>query len=188
MEKEAFLDLLKNILEQAVINDNVISVAEIEENLEEMDLDKKQMESVKEYLAANGVKVVGDKGKAKEPSANEESAPAKEEKIADTPFLKMYLKEIKEFEKMSKDEEIEVLSSLLSAAEHDFEKAKEAYINRKLEYVVKRARKLSLGGELLEELVEEGNIGLLMAFSELKETAELMKEHIENSIEEAMKA
>ena len=58
MEKEAFLDHLKNILEQAVINDNVISVAEIKENLEDMELDEKQLASVKEYLAVNGVKVV----------------------------------------------------------------------------------------------------------------------------------
>ncbi len=190
MEKEAFLDLLKNILEQAVINDNVISVSEIKENLEDMALDEKQLASVKEYLAVNGVKVVGDEKKkdTKESIKDVSDKQEKEEKIADTPFLKMYLKEIKELEKMSKDEEIAVLSELLSAAESDFNAAKEAYIKRKLDYVVKRARKLSYGGELLEELVEEGNIGLLMAFEELKETAELMKEHIENSIEEAMKS
>ena len=161
MEKEAFLDLLNNILEQAVKNDNMISVSEIKENLEDMELDDKQLASVKEYLAVNGVKVVGDEKKkdTKESIKEASDKQEKEEKIADTPFLKMYLKEIKEFEKMSKDEEIAVLSELLGAAESDFNAAKEAYIKRKLDYVVKRARKLSYGGELLEELVEEGNIG-----------------------------
>lgn len=191
MDKQAFMDLLSNMVEQAAINDNRLTKAEIEENLEDFPLDAGQMRSVYEYLAANGVSVEGVNGvkvkKAEDASNNDqESEGEKEEKIPDSQFVKMYLKELKEFGRLKEEEELNMLSEMLSASEAAFDSIKENYINHKLHFVVDKARRLSLGGELLEELIGEGNIGLLTAFSEIKDTASAMKEHVEECITDAM--
>lgn len=107
----------------------------------------------------------------------------------DSVFLRMYLRELRGKEKLTKAEETELLTHLLGTTVPE-EKAelKERFVHHKLRHVVSRARKYALGGETLDELVQEGNIGLLTAMEHLADyhAAEEFLAHVESEILHAM--
>ena len=74
--------------------------------------------------------------------------------------LKWYLEYIQRFDPMTKDEEREVL---LKAKEGD-KKAYEKVINHNLRFVVSVAKRYQNQGIPLEDLISEGNRGLVKAY------------------------
>lgn len=104
-----------------------------------------------------------------------------EEPEPDSAFLRMYLKELRSLEKLTKAEERELAERLVALVakeaaleaeeEHLFHELKNRFVEHKLRHVVSRARKYSLGGEWLDELIQEGNIGLMAAVQMLAEQA-----------------
>lgn len=72
-----------------------------------------------------------------------------------------YLKEIRKFKPLSKAEEYDLF---VLAKEHDNKAAYEKLITSNLRFVVSVAKKYQNQGLDLEELIEEGNLGLVKAF------------------------
>jgi RNA polymerase primary sigma factor len=80
--------------------------------------------------------------------------------------MDFYLKEIRKFPPFSKEEEREVI---LKAKNGD-RKAYEELMHRNLRFVVSIAKRYQNQGVALEDLIEEGNIGLLTAFDRFDTT------------------
>lgn len=110
----------------------------------------------------------------------------------DSAFLRMYLRDMRGMERLTKAQERELAEELVrlaSAGEQTrLEAERERFINHKLRYVVQRARKYALGGETLDELVQEGNIGLMMAVQQLDGFADgaALISHVEEEITRTM--
>lgn len=215
-ERAEFSELLKDLLEQAAINDNCITQKEIQDVFSELKLNDGQMEHVCNYLAANKIKVVGfvprldklskaesdplDEGEGEENREAEEE----EEEISESAVFKMYVKDLKAYKKLSRSEETEMLQALMQTEEGrevtspafsdmDADSLRDRYIHHKLHYVVNVARKHALGGALLDELIQEGNIGLLLAVTGLSgvdanEAVRIVNEGIEQAMEEYINA
>jgi RNA polymerase primary sigma factor len=75
-------------------------------------------------------------------------------------MLDKYLKDIRKFDPLTKKEELE----LFEKAKNGDKLAREKIINCNLRFVVQIAREYQNQGLALEELIQEGNLGLLKAF------------------------
>lgn len=97
--------------------------------------------------------------------------------------LKFYLEELDDILPLTDEEENILLDKILTGDKD----SKESYIERKLHYVVKKAMDFELEDYYIKELIEEGNIALLVAFSEFDGTeSEALKNFINEKIELAM--
>jgi RNA polymerase primary sigma factor len=78
--------------------------------------------------------------------------------------LNTYLKQIHNYPKLSFEEE----QYHVKLAKEGDNKSKEIIINSNLNYVVRIAKQFSKNNNYLEELIQEGNIGLINAFKKFK--------------------
>ncbi len=248
-ERTLFSELLQDMLEQAQINGNRISQAEIQEYFEDLKLSEEQMNHIYAYLVAHRITVQGfvpgadtkqvsrqyqtfgmleeareekeraEKAHRREPETktgmqvtsadkNTELTSEKTTKTeSDSAFLKMYLRELRVVEKLTKGQERELAEQLLhlagavaaneetgfvvdTVADELLAELKERFVHHKLRGVVKQARTYASGGELLDELVQEGNIGLLTALQRLEQyqEADAFLAFVEEQIVRAMEA
>lgn len=185
MSKEFdFKDALSDLLDQAAINGNRLKASDIEFYFSDLGFSHEQLNHIYAYLMASGVHIDGlddnpqieaerdQFAKAAHDSMEEQGkgssdSEKNEEKVEDSMIVKLYEEELAEVEKMTRAEEREILDKIID--EENIEQIAKAYVERKLPDVVKIAREYKVEGEYLEELIEEGNIGLMMAVKELSE-------------------
>jgi len=155
LDKIKFMEMLGDLKEIAQIQGNSLTQDEIKAYFDEMELSEEHYNHIFTYLIENQVSINGF-------AAKEE---AKEEKMSeeDSVFLAMYLKELHALEKLSKEEEL----VLLREVKNGIPGAKERLINVWLPKVVHIAKKYKNQGVFLEDLIQEGNIGLLIAVENL---------------------
>lgn len=133
---------------------------------------KDQKEAQKDVPGRAGEDAGGKRSKA---GAGKRAA--KETPDPDSAFLQMYLRDLGKTERLSEEEEGDLLLRLLLAAQEagadealwgaELLALRERFLESKLRYVVRRAREYAAGGEVLDELIQEGNIGLMMALGRL---------------------
>lgn len=207
LDKVKFIEMLEDLKEFAVIQGNELTQKEIKEFFDEMDLKEENYKHIYTYLAQNQIRVIGfalqniiteeinqdeiysEKTKIEksytEKSLTEEE-PLKEE---DSIYLKMYLKDLKTLGTYYKEDEQQFY---LDYKNHK-SGAKEQVIDIWLPKVVRIAKKYKNRGMSLEDLIQEGNIGLLGAvetvssFEDTKEMDQFIKSSIEQTIEQALK-
>ncbi|MGP1434604.1 MAG: hypothetical protein ACTTKP_10035 [Catonella sp.] len=201
-----FSTRLSDLVAQAQISGNKVHESDIKEFFEGLDLDDSQFNHIFAYLKASHIAIEGYEPKEEieeEVKKYAEAAKAQLEEVTkeglekktnikntkktikyQSEFLNMYLDELKYIEKMTLKEEQSIINLLLKGDEE----AEISYIDRKLHKVVEIARGFELTEDYFKELIEEGNIGLLMGVKELKENAEEENpiEFIESRIESAM--
>lgn len=99
-----------------------------------------------------------------EGSQKEQSRTAEQLGEADSVYLKMYLEELEGLPKVSEAERLEMAVLLLEGRDEVLP----ALLNASLYQVVELARIYSGRGVFLEDLIQEGNIGLMQVLEELK--------------------
>ena len=143
----------------------MLTYNEIMDTLEEIDLDKEQIEEVYDSLASMGIDIVGEQ----EPEIEIEDIPEVEEIVdldlsipkginIDDP-VRMYLKEIGKVPLLSGEEEIELAKKM----EQGDEEAKRRLCEANLRLVVSIAKRYVGRGMLFLDLIQEGNLGLIKA-------------------------
>ncbi len=194
-DRNDFLDKLRVAVDQAKINDGKISTDEIKELFEEDGLSAEQLSRVYEYLRQSNISVEGEEPgkKAKAERKPEETKKEGKKPVSESKIIKMYMDSLKAHEKMAQEEERAIVAEILSG-DYTSERYEE-YINRKLHFVVSRARRLAIEGEVLEELIQEGNLGLLSAMERIRSgefdrtedavtnALELMRAHVDAAMQ-----
>lgn len=183
-----FSSLLGDLVEQAQISGNVLELSFIKDFFSELDLGEKEFQHIYAYLKASHIDIIGlqmEEETLKEVEAykkaakerlesfeNEESEEVKENLSSseadltkvESSFLKMYFEDLSALKKLTPEEEDRLLEKIIDGDEQ----AELEYTERKLHDVVKKAKDFGLSEAYFEELIEEGNIGLLLGIGKLK--------------------
>ena len=150
MEKEeVFRAALDKTVEVARRNRNTITKEGLEKIFSGLSFDEEQMVMIETYLSQKNIKI----GEPEE----EELPPD------DRTFLQMYLDDLKELPSRTQEEK----STALNLAIEGDEAAKKQIVNDFLPEVVEIAKLYTGQGISLEDLIGEGNIGLMMGIEML---------------------
>lgn len=170
MKEQDFLTQLKDLRDYAGTKENHLSKKEIKEYFGEMDLTKEQLDQIIKYLSEHNIEVGGQKRKTEQISSE------------DSAYLKIYRQEINQLPKRDAEELNAIYARLKNGEEDVVEAAIEAHLHR----VVTLANKYRSRGVLLEDLIQEGNLELIMCIHSLLGNTEI-EEH-RKEIERQVKA
>lgn len=190
--KIVFREMLSELRELADKQENHLTREEVKKFFSKGALNEEQLELVCEYLVSQKIKVDGYQKKEKTEQMQmkngketEEKEQGKEEVPTERPdFLGMYLEELASIEKISRQEEERLF---LEAASGDL-LAKSSLAKQYLQTVYELAMTYAASEMPLEDLVQEGNVGLLLALENLEPKANLeeYQKTLFNKIQEAM--
>lgn len=207
-DKIKFQEMLLDILEVAKVQGNQLGMNEIKSMFGDISLSEEQYEHIFAYLAAHNIKIKGYIEKANEytnavkedVARNEEEQDPKLEQSdgknectekqkakveqEDSVYLKMYLEDL---EGVPAEAEGEIQQLIKSMREGDLS-GKTRFLEVYLRTVIELAQGFKNRGVILEDLIQEGNIGLMCgvekAFTDTNPGEEI--EYINNSIRNYM--
>ena len=160
------IESVKKLIEKGK-KKGTLTYSEIMDALEDIDLDKEQVEEVYDSLTSMGIEISGDKDDILD-LANDDDEDEKEETKLDITIpkginiddpVRMYLKEIGKVPLLTAEEEID-LAKRMEAGE---EEAKRRLCEANLRLVVSIAKRYVGRGMLFLDLIQEGNLGLIKA-------------------------
>lgn len=181
LDKSKFLEMLTSIVEIARTQDNTLTQEEIKEYFKGMELEAEHYDHIYAFLAENQITVKGFLFTPPVDTVSEENVEAAKE---DSKFLKMYLEDLDSIIRVSAGEEEVLLKQLISGEESAQGPLTENWLFK----VVDIARTYEGKGALLEDLIQEGNMGLLDGIQDLLgrkddiDGAEYLKESIEKAM------
>lgn len=181
LDKMKFLEMLTSIVEIAKTQENTLTQDEIKSYFNGMELEEEHYDYIYAYLAENQIKV---KGFLYTPPVKEAENIEQPQSKEDSKFLKMYLEDLASLTRLTAGEEEVFLKQLISGEES----VQKALMEHWLFKVVDIARTYEGKGVLLEDLIQEGNMGLLTGLQELLGRKDNMDgaEYLKESIEKAM--
>lgn len=196
-DEHRFREMLSSIVEIGKAQFHTLTMDEIKSFFGDMDLNESQYEHIFAYLSANQIKVEGYVSdgnndykivpkEEQESDTKEIEEEHNEEPYSISSYLKQYLKEISFIEPLKKEEEIELVTQLLQG-NHS---VKSRLIEGKLFLVAEIAKEYQQYGMLMEDVIGEGNIGLMNGVNRIQERKEedlndFLILHIKESIEAA---
>ncbi len=177
--QEAKKESVKKLIEKGKKR-GMITYTEIMDTLEDINIDKDQIDELYDHLASLGIDIVGDKDELDiedgdvdvdvdldevdletddiiEESIEDDVALLKGINIDDP--VRMYLKEIGKVPLLTGDEEIELAKKMEAGSED----AKKRLVEANLRLVVSIAKRYVGRGMLFLDLIQEGNLGLIKA-------------------------
>ena len=180
------MELLQEVAEIAKAQENLITKEEIKNYLKDMQLEESQYEHIYTYLTQNNIKVQGFIYQSSEPVTTvDENQETNEE---DSAYLKMYLEELEFIAPLEQGEEIGLIQKIMDG----YEESKIRLMEGKLPNVVGIAHEYKNRGVLIEDLIQEGNLGLIRALDSLAELSkladgdELITSYVKQSMEQAI--
>lgn len=180
LEKSKFMEMLAAITEVAKVQENHITKEEIQNYFEGMNIEESQYQHIYQYLGEHGVQIPGFVHKEYPKTEETEEVAKKEHPIA----LSIYMKELEEISGLNKEERI----SLFLALRDKDEQAKNRLIEGYLPVVVEIAKDYKDKGLPIEDLIQEGNLGLLQGLEEISTISNIedadtfLQEHIKMAI------
>lgn len=153
MDKTQFQDLIAELVRQAKQNDNKISLQDVLNYLEQLELDMDNSDAILEYLKSQQIEVIEDTQVDDLPEED-----GTDTLNVDDP-VRMYLKEIGKVPLLTPDEERDLAKAM---AEGDSE-AKDRLCEANLRLVVSIAKRYVGRGMQFLDLIQEGNLGLIKA-------------------------
>lgn len=179
-DKDKFLEMLKEIMEVASVQNNRISKEELAKMLGKVELSDEQYQAVYAYLAENRIEV---EGYIYIPPKKEVKIP-EEEKVSaeDSLYLKMYKEELQEVEHLSKEEKEALIREVAEGKEDNIQQLINGYLHDVLAIVQKYKNK----GVRVEDLIQEGNMGLIVTVDNLAKQEEVSDDYLLKAIEDAV--
>lgn len=203
-DKIAFREMLVEIGALAESKGNKLTIEEINDFFKTLSLDDEKMELVYGYLEANKIIIEGHKKTktAKLFETNEKPAQteneAKEESNAsnivqkdvkqEDKYLEIYLRELGTLQSITDHEKKELYNKVIK----NDALAKSKLIELYLPKVVEIAKSYENKGIALSDLIQEGNIGLMISLDQIQESADInllenaINDGIVSSIEDAL--
>lgn len=166
-DQNEFMRQMLDLVELARTNENRISKEQVDDFCQDMKLQKSQLELVYEFLEEHHIEVQGVTAKE-----NFEAKEGKNPSLStkDSQYLTVYRRELRELEPCS-DEERQLLYERLLAGEAE---VSHRVVESHLQRVVTLAAKYRNRGVPLEDLIQEGNLSLLLAVEELCGNTEVL--------------
>ena len=193
VEQNTFMETVRSVAEIIKTAKTPLTKDEILEYLQDMELSKEQQELVYQYL----VKAPQNERESRNAEQNTEHHTFKETakeiaKEADgaalpkSVFFQMYLTELEGIKPCSEAEEDALYAQLISGEKTAVEKLSHQWLPR----VLHLARKRSVASEHLQDVIQEGNLGLFLALQELSGSGKKVdyRAVLTEAVEEAMEA
>ncbi len=184
VDKALFMETLRSVQELAKASPKPMAREELEGYFKDLELTAEQQELVYQYFQKP----------QEEPEAEMPSQPqaGSRKETAHSQHFQMYLNEIKSITDLSAEGKTELYQSLLAGEKS----AVSAILSQWLEKIAELAGAYASGQVLVEDLVQEGNMGLLLGLEELLGAGEqyqelaadssAMERKLESYIREAM--
>ena len=176
-----FREKLGGILQKAQEKANVLSVEEVEAYFAEDGLSGEQMELVCDYLLSQKVTVKGYIKQGGTVTEKTEENPEEHYTEKEKRYLDRYMEEIR----MIKEEEEGERQKLFEASAAGDALARGKLIELYLESVVETAKEMYHKEVFLGDLIQEGNVSLMLALDEL-ESAEEAHEKVMDEVRRGM--
>ncbi|ABX42427.1 RNA polymerase sigma factor RpoD [Lachnoclostridium phytofermentans] len=162
IDKIQFLETLRSLTEIAKVSENPLSKEEILSHFDGMTLTKEQQEMVYQYL------LTPVEEREKEDMSEEDSTPvedelSKENKEKNSVFLEMYLEDIKHLPRLTAELEERAYIRLINGDNSVSQSISDHWLST----VVELAKKYETYDVNMEDLIQEGNIGLLGGLKQL---------------------
>lgn len=158
-KNELFLKKVQKLIDKG-IKEGKITQDELSEIFDGFFLDDEQMDALYNCFSKAGIEIVDNDTDNDLKGLERENTEFKDiEYIEDENTLRRYLREMGNIPMVTMEEEVELAKKI---AEGD-EEAKKRLINANLRLVVSIAKKYTNRGLQLEDLIQEGNLGLLKA-------------------------
>lgn len=179
LDQTKFMEMLMEIVQVGKSQSNYLTKDEIKQYFGDMALKPTDYKHVYVYLAENKIQVEDfeytptinlekeiepEEEKKKPGEYGKKQVETNKENQEDSIYLKMYLEDISYQKKLTLSEENKLFSLLLQGKEE----GKEYLVGQFLYEVVNIAEEYKNKGVSLEDLIQEGNIGLLKAFQNIK--------------------
>ena len=182
-EKGKFLQDLTTLLKIARTNDNCISKEEIKNYFSDMELTDNQWTMIYQYISNQDVTITGYE-KQEAPVMEEDFS---EEDPVEDAIVSIYMDELKDKKDLTPEQEQFVAKKMLSGDEN----AKKLLIESNLNLVTEIAQQYKHRSLSVGDLIQEGNIGLLLGVNEYELGSQMtfhqyISNAIRNAIEEAL--
>ena len=205
-----FHEMLSDIMEVARVQGNQLTMEDVKSLFGDMHLTDEQYDHIYAYLAANKIKIKGyvdssslyteavNQDKLREPDKEalerkklentQDNDKLNVHQEEDSVYLKMYLEDLEAVKDCTLEEELVLLKQIMQGDSF----AKQQYIEGNLRNVVKIAKEYRNQGVTLEDLIQEGNMGLMDSLEHLSEFLEedilrdRIYEHVRSVIEAAI--
>ena len=174
-DKLKFQEALVSLQSRAEEQGGVLTIEEMQDCLKNMNFNQEQLGMISAYLTGKGIHVEG----AELPE--EEQKPYTEE---EKEFLVQYRKELKSARRQPEDR----LEILWQQAEQGERAARELLAEHYMEKVLAVAEEYAHQGILIQDLVQEGSLGLLMGLNSFGQPEDLEpEEHLEREIRKSIR-
>lgn len=182
-----FLESIRELERIAQTNGNQLSMEEIESYFADMHLAEKQLDYICRYLESHQIYVENRVARGQDEFLDED-VETKGDPL-DEEMVSLYVKETESASHLSDDQETMIVRKLMNGDEN----ARNLLIEANLTYAVELAREYTGQGLLLSDLIQESNIGLMVAVNDFEPSLDrnfavykekVMRQHIENALEE----
>ena len=159
LDRNAFMETLRAVAEVTRTAQDGLSKEEILRYFEGMELSEEHVEMIYQYLQLPPEVQTG------EPETEEEEEPVivEEESQEQNVYFQMYLDDLAQIDEMSEDEMQEAYKKLLDGDGSVVGEICESWLGSIAQMAIPYAEQ----GAILEDVIQEGNMGLLLKLSEL---------------------
>ena len=159
LDRNAFMETLRAVAEVTRTAQNGLSKEEILKYFEGMELSEEHVEMIYQYLQLPPEVQTGEP----ETEEEEETVIVEEESQEENVYFQMYLDDLAQIDEMSEDEMQEAYEKLLAGDGSVVGEICESWLGSIAQMAIPYAEQ----GAILEDVIQEGNMGLLLKLSEL---------------------
>ena len=158
LDRNAFMETLRAVAELTRTAQNGLSKEEILKYFEGMELSEEHVEMIYQYLQLPPEAQTGEPEKEEE-----EEVIVEEESQEENVYFQMYLDDLEQIDEMSEEEMQEAYKKLLAGDAAVVGKICESWLGSIAQMAIPYAEQ----GANLEDVIQDGNMGLLLKLSEL---------------------
>ena len=159
LDRNAFMETLRAVAEVTRTAQNGLSKEEILKYFEGMELSEEHVEMIYQYLQLPPEVQTGEP----ETEEEEETVIVEEESQEENVYFQMYLDDLAQIDEMSENEMQEAYEKLLAGDASVVGEICESWLGSIAQMAIPYAEQ----GAILEDVIQEGNMGLLLKLSEL---------------------
>ena len=159
LDRNAFMETLRSVAELGRTSTEPLSKEEILKYFDGMDLTEEHVEMIYQYLQLPPEVQTAEP----EPEEEEEAQPVVEESEEENVYFQMYLDDLEQIDEMSEDEMNVAYQKLLAGDSAVVGTICESWLGSIAQMAIPYAEQ----GANIEDVIQEGNMGLLLKLSEL---------------------